>query len=191
MPEERKVSSKGRIVLGITSSAAAYKGVALASLIRKAGYDVDGVLTPGACRLVTPLQLACVTGRPVRTLQFEEQPGDPIPHITLSEGAAALVVAPATANFLGKLAAGIADDLLSTTALACECRVLVAPSMNTRMWEHPAVRENVSRLCERGVVFAGPVHGLLACGSSGAGRMMEPADILDILLAMLGGETVR
>lgn len=185
------MSSKGRVVLGITSSAAAYKGVALASLIRKAGYDVDGILTANACRLVTPIQLACVTGRPVHSLQFEEQPGDPIPHITLSEGAAALVVAPATANFLGKLAAGIADDLLTTTALACECGVLVAPSMNTRMWMHPAVRENVARLSGRGVVFAGPVRGPLACGSSGDGRMMEPSDILGVLLSMLGRETER
>lgn len=185
------MNSKGRIVLGITSSAAAYKGVALASLVRRTGYDVDGILTANACRLVTPVQLSCVTGRPVHTMQFAEQPGDPIPHITLSDGAAALVVAPATANFLGKLAAGIADDLLTTTALACECRVLVAPSMNTRMWNHPAVRENVSKLSGRGVVFAGPVQGPLACGSSGAGRMMEPSDILDILLSMLGRETGR
>jgi len=175
-----------RIVLGITASAAAFKGVALASMLRKEGFDVDGILTGNACRLVSPAQFSCVTGRPVFTELFPAQPADPIPHIHLSEGAAALVVAPATADFMARLAWGLADDLLAATALACECPVLVAPAMNPRMWANRATVENVARLRGRGVGFAGPAEGEVACGSSGTGRMVEPEKVAEALLEMLG-----
>ncbi len=177
----------GRILLGITSSAAAFKGVALASLLRGRGYEVDGILSSNACRMVTPAQLACATGRPVHTELFPPQPCDPVPHITLSEGARLLVVAPATAHFLARLAWGFADELLTATALACDCPVLVAPAMNSRMWLNKATAANVEILRGRGVTFAGPVDGRMACGTCGPGRMMEPSDILEAAIRILEG----
>jgi phosphopantothenoylcysteine decarboxylase/phosphopantothenate--cysteine ligase len=178
-----------RILLGITSSAAAFKGVALASLLRKNGFLVDGILSANACRLIGPAQLSCVTGRPVHSEMFPAQPSDSIPHITLSEGASALVVAPATAHFLARLAWGFADELLTATALACDCPVLVAPAMNPRMWSNQATRENVDRLRIRGVAFSGPEEGRMACGATGYGRMAEPETVLADVLRMLGRKT--
>jgi phosphopantothenoylcysteine decarboxylase / phosphopantothenate---cysteine ligase len=177
-----------RIILGITGSAAAFKGAALASLLRKKGLDVDGVLTRAACEFITPTQLACVTGRPVRTELFTEQPSDPVPHITLTEGCSLLVVAPATADFMAKAAHGLADDLLSSVFLACEAPVVLAPSMNTRMWLNVATRANAAILRERGIGLAGPVEGMLACGTTGEGRLMEPEDILAVCLEVLGAD---
>ncbi len=176
-----------RVILGITASAAAFKGVALASLLRRRGCLVDGILTRAACMLVGPPQLACVTGRPVHTDQFPAQPSDPIPHITLSEGAALAVVAPATADILARLACGLADDLLTATLLACDCPLVVAPAMNPRMWSNPATVENAARLAGRGVVFAGPVTGTMACGTTGDGRMMEPEEVLGVCASLLEG----
>jgi phosphopantothenoylcysteine decarboxylase / phosphopantothenate---cysteine ligase len=175
-----------RIILGITGSAAAFKGVVLASLLRKEGLDVDGVLTRASCEFITPTQLACVTGRPVRTELFTGQPSDPVPHITLTEGCSLLVVAPATADFMAKAAWGLADDLLSSVFLACGAPVIMAPSMNTRMWSNAATRASAAVLLERGIRLAGPVEGMLACGTTGNGRLMEPADILAVCLDVLG-----
>jgi phosphopantothenoylcysteine decarboxylase/phosphopantothenate--cysteine ligase len=177
-----------RIVLGITGSAAAFKGVTLASMLRKEGLDVDGVLTRASREFVTPTQLACVTGRPVWTELFTEQPSDPVPHITLTEGCSLLVVAPATADFMAKAAHGLADDLLSSILLACQAPVVLAPSMNTRMWLNAATRSNAAILRDRGIRLAGPVEGLLACGTTGEGRLMEPADILAVCLDVLGAD---
>lgn len=176
-----------RILLGITGSAAAFKGVALASLLRKQGLRIDGVITGAGCRFVTDTQLACVTGRPVHTSLFTSQPDDPVPHITLTDGLALMIVAPATADFMARAAYGLADDLLSAAFLACEAPVVMAPSMNSRMWRNPATEENVLRLKQRGVTMAGPVSGKLACGTEGPGRMMEPEGILEICLRALGG----
>lgn len=177
-----------KVVLGITSSAAAYKGVALASMLRRSGFDVEGVLSGPATRLIGPAQLACVTGRAVHTDLFPAQPADPIPHISLSESASLAVIAPATAHFLARMAWGFADDLLTSTILACDCPVVVAPSMNSRMWSNPATVDNIARLASRGVRIAGPVSGALACGTVGEGRMMEPEDILAICVGILGPE---
>ena len=177
-----------RILLGITASAAAFKGIALASLLRKEGYLVDAVLSPAARNFVTETQLACVTGRPAYSSVFTDQPGDPVPHITLTDECALMVVAPATADFMARAACGLADDLLSACFLACSAPVVMAPSMNTRMWENPATVENARRLEERGVIFAGPVQGKLACGAVGQGRLMEPADILSVCMNVLTGE---
>jgi phosphopantothenoylcysteine decarboxylase / phosphopantothenate---cysteine ligase len=177
---------KKRIILGITGSAAAFKGVVLASLLRKEGLDIDGVLTRAACEFITPTQLACVTGRPVRTELFTGQPSDPVPHITLTEGCSLLVVVPATADFMAKAAWGLADDLLSSVFLACGAPVVMAPSMNTRMWVNAATRATTAVLRERGIRMAGPVNGMLACGTTGDGRLMEPADILAVCLDTLG-----
>ncbi|MCD4848377.1 MAG: flavoprotein [Candidatus Aegiribacteria sp.] len=177
-----------RILLGITASAAAFKGVALASLLRKEGYEVDGILSMNALKFVSDTQLACVTGRPVFSTLFTDQPGDPVPHISLTEECSLLVVVPATADYIAKTANGIADDLLTSVFLANEAPVVMAPSMNTRMWCNPATVENVSKLRNRGITFAGPLKGRLACGTMGEGRMMEPVEILSICLRMLSGK---
>jgi len=176
-----------RILLGITGSAAAIKGVMLASLLRKEGFDIDGVLTPSALRFISETQLACVTGRPVYSSLFTVQPGDPVPHITLTDSIDLFAVIPATADFIGKSANGLADDLLSSAFLACEVPVIMAPSMNTRMWNNSATAANIEKLESRGVIFAGPVMGTLACGSEGMGRLMEPPGILKVCLDVISG----
>ncbi len=176
-----------RILLGITASAAAFKGVALASLLRMEGFEVDGILTPNALRFVSETQLACVTGRPVFSSLFTDQPGDHVPHISLTDNCSLLVVAPATADYIAKTANGIADDLLTSVFLANEAPVVMAPAMNTRMWKNSATDENVAKLRNRGITFAGPTRGRLACGTMGDGRMMEPASILSICLKILSG----
>ena len=177
-----------RILLGITGSAAAFKGVMLASLLRKEGFEIDGVLTPAALRFISETQFACVTGRPVYSSLFTMQPGDPVPHITLTDTIDLFAIVPATADFLGKSANGLADDLLSSAFLACDAPVIMAPSMNTRMWNNSAVAANIELLESRGVMFTGPVMGPLACGSEGMGRMMEPADILKLCVDVMSGK---
>jgi len=174
-----------RVLLGITGSAAAFKGITLASLLRKEGYEIDGVLTAGASQFISDTQLACVTGRPVYNLLFTSQPGDPVPHITLTDSIDLFAVVPATADFIAKAANGLADDLLSSAYLACDAPIVIAPSMNTRMWNNSATAANIEILKSRGVVFAGPVSGPLACGSEGMGRLMEPARILKVCLDSL------
>jgi phosphopantothenoylcysteine decarboxylase/phosphopantothenate--cysteine ligase len=172
------------VLLGVTGSAAAFKGVALASLLTRKGYEVDCVLTEAGSRFVGPAQLASVTGRRVWTGMFGD-PQDHMPHITLSEAADVLVVAPATADILARMSCGLADGLLSATALAFEGPVVAAPSMNARMWRSRATQENAGRLRDRGVVFAGPVEGRLACGTEGSGRMMEPEEVADVVERVL------
>ncbi|NOQ21517.1 MAG: hypothetical protein GQ565_02545 [Candidatus Aegiribacteria sp.] len=176
-----------KILLGITGSAAAFKGVMLASLLRKEGFEIDGVLTPGALQFISETQLACVTGRPVYSSLFTMQPDDPVPHITLTNSIDLFAVVPATADFIGKSANGLADDLLSSAFLACEASVIMAPSMNTRMWNNSATAANLEILENRGVIFAGPVMGPLACGTEGMGRLMEPSSILKMCLDVLSG----
>jgi phosphopantothenoylcysteine decarboxylase/phosphopantothenate--cysteine ligase len=178
------------VLLGVTGGAAAFKACALASLFRKAGHKVTGVLTPAATRFIGPVQLACVAGQPVYTSLFPEQPAEPAPHIALTDNLDLMVVAPATADFLARAARGFAGDLLSAAFLACDAPVVMAPTMNTRMWNHPAVRENVRILQDMGVVMAGPVEGSLACGTSGSGRMMEPEDIFEVCFRLLGRAAV-
>ncbi len=177
--------SSERVLLGITGSAAAFKGVMLASLLRKEGVQVDGVITPAGLEFVTETQLACVTGRPVYSSLFLGEPGDSVPHITLTDSIDLMAVVPATADFIARASCGLADDLLSSCFLACGAPVLMAPSMNSRMWSNPATAENVRRLEGRGVRFAGPVTGKLACGTSGPGRLMEPDGILSVCLEIL------
>lgn len=170
-----------KILLGITGSAAAFKGVALASLLRKDGFAVDAVLTRAAEEFITPVQMSCVTGRAVYRELFSQSRSDFIPHIALTDENAVMVIAPATSNIIAKAACGIADDLLSSCILANKAPLIVAPSMNTRMWENSATSGNVKKLKNRGVVFAGPVRGELACGSIGDGRFMEPEEILTLI----------
>ena len=173
------------ILLGVTGGAAAFKACALGSLFRKAGHTVNAVLTPGALRFITPVQVSAVTGGPCHTDIFSGGATGFIPHIALTDSVDLMVVAPATAGFMARAVMGLADDLLSAAFLACASPVVMAPAMNTRMWNNPAVRSNAETLQGRGITLAGPVEGVLACGTTGGGRMMEPEDIFSICLAVL------
>jgi len=176
-----------RILLGVTGGAAAYKAVELASLFRREGHEIDGVLSGGALEFITENQLSCVTGRPVYSRLFIEQPGDSIPHISLTDSLDLMVIAPATAHFMARMTHGFADELITAVALACEAPIVLAPAMNTRMWNNPATRHNIEILKKRGIVLAGPVEGRLACGTEGEGRMMEPTDIIQLCREFLTG----
>jgi len=178
------------VVLGVTGSIAAYKAADLTSRLAQAGVAVTVIMTANAQRLVQPQTFLTLARNPVITDLWEMpdwQPG----HIALSERAAVLVIAPATANLLAKLAHGLADDALSTYALSHRGAVVVAPAMNPRMWAHPAVQANCAVLRERGVRFVGPDCGRVACGEDGVGRMAAVEDILAAVLAALPGRTTR
>jgi phosphopantothenoylcysteine decarboxylase/phosphopantothenate--cysteine ligase len=165
------------ILVGVTGGIAAYKAAHLVSLLAQEGAAVSVVLTEHATRFVGPLTFQALSRRPVYTDLLAEGAYD-TDHIALADRAEAAVVAPATANVIGKLAAGIADDLLSTVLLALRVPVILAPAMNEAMWNHPAVQANVETLRRRGVRFVGPEEGRLACGTEGLGRMAEPETIL-------------
>lgn len=174
------------ILLGVTGGVAAYKVVDLAGRLTAAGARVKTVLTENACRLVGPKSFEAVTQSAVFTTLWSTSEEFLISHIALVDWADVVVVAPATANILGKIANGICDDMLSTTLCACwplveSSAVLLAPAMNTNMWANPAVRHNVKVLKERGFQFIGPAEGRLACGTEGIGRMSEPQEILEAI----------
>ena len=179
------------ILLGVTGGIAAYKVCTLASHLAQAGARVDVVMTEAATRFVAPLTFQALTGRPVYTGLWTG-PGEGLPthiaHVGLAHAADLLVIAPATANTLAKLATGQADNLLTTLALAAACPVLAAPAMDAGMWTHPATQANVATLRERRVHFAGPVRGRMASGLEGEGRMMEPGEILGHARWVLGRE---
>jgi phosphopantothenoylcysteine decarboxylase / phosphopantothenate---cysteine ligase len=172
-----------RIVLGLTGGIAAYKAALLTRLFVKAGVRVDVVMTAAACRFITPMTLQALSGRPVLTDLWTSGADNGMGHIDLSRGADAIVVAPASADFLAKLAHGHADDLLSTLCAARDCPLLVAPAMNRQMWANPANRRNVERLVADGVAILGPDSGDQACGETGEGRMLEPEAIFAAVIA--------
>ena len=172
-----------RIVLGVTGGIAAYKACDLVSRLIKRGAQVRVVLTEHATRFVPPMTFEALSGNPAHVDSFA--PRSEMAHISLSKWADALVIAPATANCLAKLAHGIADDLLSTTALAMTAPLLIAPAMNANMWRHPATQANFKTLLERGVRSVGPDSGRLACGDDDVGRMSEPEAIARALEALL------
>jgi phosphopantothenoylcysteine decarboxylase/phosphopantothenate--cysteine ligase len=179
---------KGReILVGVTGGIAAYKTAALVSRLVQAEAAVSVVMTEAATRFVGPLTFQTLTSRPVYVDQFAAPEIYHTDHIALADRAEIVVVAPATANIIGKLAHGIADDLLSTIFLAVDVPVLMAPAMNVRMWNHPAVQANVAALGAWGVQFVGPATGRLACGTSGKGRMAEPDDIFAEIVKIMGG----
>lgn len=163
------------ILLGVTGSIAAYKAADLASKLTQAGARVTVVMTEAATRFVTPLTFQAVTGQPVYTDLWTLE--HHIPHVGLAQNAALLAIAPATANMIARLAHGLADDLLSVTALAARCPILVAPAMDAGMYEHPATTANLRALAERGVHIAGPACGRMASGLVGPGRMLEPTEL--------------
>lgn len=178
-----------RILLGVTGGIAVYKVCTLASHLTQMGAEVDGVMTEAATRFVSPLTFEALTGRPTYTDMWRAgDAGLPthIAHVGLAHAADLLVIAPATANTMAKLAAGLADNLLTTLALAATCPVLLAPAMDAGMWSHPATQANVAALRARGVHFAGPVRGRMASGLEGEGRMMEPEEILGHIRLLLG-----
>jgi len=174
-----------RIVLGVTGGVAAYKSAELVRLLVKAGAEVDVVLTAAGAQFVGPATFQALTGRRVWQALWDERMDNGMAHIDLTRGAAALLVAPATADFIAKLAHGFADDLLSTLCLARDCPLLVAPAMNRQMWENPATRRNVAQVVGDGVRILGPAHGEQACGEVGDGRMLEAAELFDELNAAL------
>ena len=174
------------ILLGVTGSIAAYKSADLASKLTQAGAQVDGILTPAAEKFITPLTIQSVTGRKVFT-DAELWGGEAhVLHVGLGHSANLLVIAPCTANTLGKLAHGLADNLLTITALAMRSSILIAPAMDAGMFEHPATQENVRILLGRGIRFAGPDEGYMASGLTGRGRMVEPAELLGHIRLALG-----
>jgi len=167
-----------RILLGLTGGIAAYKSAELARALVKAGCDVRAVLTEAATRFVGTATLQALTGQTAWSDLWDPRVADNMAHIELSRDRDLIVVAPASANFIGKAAHGLADDLLSTLVLARRCPLLVAPAMNVEMWENPATQRNVLALRDDGVAFAGPVAGDQACGETGMGRMLEAGGIL-------------
>jgi phosphopantothenoylcysteine decarboxylase/phosphopantothenate--cysteine ligase len=174
------------ILLGITGSIAAYKAADLASKLTQAGAQVDVILTPGAEKFITPLTFQSVTGRKAFT-DAELWGGEAhVLHVGLGHSADLLVIAPCTANTLGKLAHGIADTLLTITALAARSPVLIAPAMDVGIYTHPATQENIRILTERGAHFAGPAEGRMASGLVGLGRFVEPAELLGAIRLVLG-----
>ena len=176
---------KKNIILGVTGSIACYKAADLASSLTQSGLNVHVVMTRHATEFVSPLTFQTLSRNPVTTGIFDEKESWHPGHIALADSADLLLIAPATANTLAKLACGIADDALTSIALAVTCPLLIAPAMNGKMWLHAATQENVARLKDRGASFLGPEEGLLACGYEGVGRLWNTSDIAAEALKIL------
>ena len=172
-----------KIVLGVTGGIAVYKAVDLVSRLRKQGAEVRVIMTEHAQKFVTPLTFKEISGNKVATSMWESNQEFNVEHIALANWADAFLVAPATANILAKMACGIADDLLSTTLLAAQAPIIVCPAMNTGMYENPITQDNIKKLADFGVTVMPPAVGVLACGTSGAGRLPEPQQIVEFVSA--------
>ena len=185
--EERYVTDTARkkILLGITGGIAAYKAAELVRRLSERGVDVHVVMTQAACGFITPATMQALSGNPVFTDMWDARIRDSMAHIELSRDKHLIVIAPATADFLAKLAVGLADDLLSTLCLARDCPLVIAPAMNRQMWEHAATQRNVAQLHADGVEILGPAAGDQACGEVGMGRMLEPTEIAQAVTALL------
>jgi phosphopantothenoylcysteine decarboxylase/phosphopantothenate--cysteine ligase len=168
-----------RVVLGVTGGIAAYKAAELVRLLGKQGADVQVAMTEGATHFVTATTFQALSGQPVYLDQWDARMPNAMAHIDLSRSADLIVIAPASADFLARVAHGMADDLLATMVLARDCPLLVAPAMNRQMWENPATQRNITQLQADGVQILGPASGEQACGEVGAGRMLEPEEILE------------
>ena len=173
---------KQRILLGITGGIAAYKAAELARLLLKQGIEVQAAMTEAACHFIAPATLQALTGQPVLVNQWDAADNG-MAHITGGRAADTIVIAPATADFIAKLANGLADDLLSTLCLARDCPLLVAPAMNRKMWSNAATQRNIAQLERDGVVVLGPASGEQACGEEGMGRMLEAEQLTQDILA--------
>jgi len=172
-----------RVLLGVTGGIAAYKSAEIVRRLRERGAEVQVVMTAGARQFVTPLTFQALSGRPVRSDLWDEAAEAAMGHIELARWADRVLIAPASADFLARLAHGLADDLLTTLCLATDVPISVAPAMNRLMWANAATRANVELLRSRGVAILGPGVGDQACGETGPGRMLEPADLVDVILA--------
>jgi len=172
-----------RVLLGVSGGIAACKAADLVRRLRDAGAEVRVVLTPNAARFVTPLTFQALSGQPVRSDLWDESAEAGMGHIELARWADEVLIAPASADLIARLAHGLADDLLTTLCLATEAPLRIAPAMNRQMWAHPATRANLATLRERGVAVIGPASGAQACGETGEGRLQEPLDIVSALIA--------
>jgi phosphopantothenoylcysteine decarboxylase / phosphopantothenate---cysteine ligase len=172
------LTKRKKILLGITGGIAAYKAAELVRLLIKADYEIQVVMTESATQFITPVTMQALSGKPVFTGMWDSSIDNGMPHIELSRDADAIVIAPATAEFVAKLLHGRADDLLSTLCLARDCPLLVAPAMNKQMWENPATQRNFSQLVADKITILGPGSGDQACGEVGLGRMLEPEELL-------------
>ncbi len=169
---------KYNVLLGVSGGIACYKSCEIVSRLKKLGANVDVVMTAHAAEFVSPLTFETLSSRPVACDMFAPKEHWEVEHISLAKKANLCIVAPATANVIAKFADGIADDMLTTTYLALKCPIVIAPAMNTNMYENPAVKENIARLKSRGVIVIDSIDGRLACGDSGKGKMAEPVDIV-------------
>lgn len=176
---------KTHVLLGVTGGIAAYKIPNLCSRLVRGGFQVETILTANAQKIVSPIPFESLSGNRCHTDTFDPMDTSKVEHIALAREADLLVIAPASANIIAKLRWGLADDLLSTTALACTCPKLLVPAMNTNMYENPATQENLSVLRQRGYIVMEPLSGHLACGAEGKGKMPEPDDIYDRIEAIL------
>jgi len=172
-----------KIVLGISGGIAAYKAPELARQLMQEGASVQVVMTEAAQQFVTPVTMQALTGNPVYLSQWDSTIPNNMAHIELSRSADAILIAPASADFMAKLSLGLADDLLSTLCLARDCPLLVTPAMNKQMWEHAATQRSVQRLIDDGIALLGPASGFQACGEVGMGRMLEPVEITEQVIA--------
>ena len=179
-----------KIVLGISGGIAAYKTPELARQLMQEGATVQVVMTEAATQFVTPVTMQALTGNPVFTSQWDSSVSNNMAHIELSRSADAIVIAPASADLMAKLSLGLADDLLSTLCLARDCPLLLAPAMNKQMWEHAATQRSVERLNKDRVTLLGPASGFQACGEVGMGRMLEPFEITEQVIAFFQKKTL-
>ena len=179
-----------KIVLGISGGIAAYKTPELARLLMQEGASVQVIMTDAAQQFVTPVTMQALTGNPVYTSQWDNSISNNMAHIELSRAADAIVIAPGSADLMAKLSLGLADDLLSTLCLARDCPLLIAPAMNKQMWEHAATQRSVERLSKDDVTLLGPASGFQACGEVGMGRMLEPAEIAEQVIAFFQKKTL-
>lgn len=180
-----------KIVLGITGGIAAYKAAEVARLLVKNNIDVQVVMTQAACQFITPVTMQALSGKPVFIDMWDASIANGMPHIELSRQADAILIAPASADFLAKLVHGRADDLLSTLCLARDCPLLVAPAMNKQMWENPATQRNMAQLKADSIHILGPDSGEQACGETGLGRMLEAQDLYDLVSAHLSPKPLK
>ena len=179
-----------KILLGISGGIAAYKAPELARQLMQEGASIQVVMTEAATQFVTPVTMQALTGNPVFTSQWDSSVSNNMAHIELSRSVDAIVIAPASADLMAKLSLGLADDLLSTLCLARDCPLLIAPAMNKQMWGHAATQRSVQRLSEDGVTLLGPASGFQACGEVGMGRMLEPAEITEQVIAFFQKKTL-
>lgn len=179
---------KKNILLGVSGGIAVYKAVVLVSKLTQAGFNVKVIMTESAMKFVTPLSFQVMSKNDVYTDTFDEKDSNVIAHIDLADWADLVIVAPATANVIGKLANGIADDMLTTTLLATTSPVWIAPAMNVHMYGHPAVQRNMMQIVEDGCRIIEPAEGFLACGYVGKGRLEEPENITELVIQYFESE---